>query len=71
MDYYLDGGISEENLTYCWLIGEYNDYFYYIDSSDSGKGYIYGTDLDGRSKPFAQGFLDFLNKLFEVHQERS
>lgn len=38
-----------------------------------GKGiYTYRMDPDGRSKPFAQGFLDFLdNKLFVVHQKGS
>lgn len=68
-DYYIDGGGETSKLKYCWLIGEYQDEFYYIDSSYNGKGHIYRMELDGTSNFFAEDFLDFLYKLFEVYKE--
>lgn len=59
--------ITEEELKFYWLIGKYKNKFYYIDSSDDGKGHIYSLDpYSGTINLFSEDFLGFLKKIFSL-----
>lgn len=43
---------------------------YYINLSRKNKNYVYSVNLEGRSKIFANDFLDFLDKFFEAYERQ-
>lgn len=56
----------------CWLIaGIDQSDEYYINLSGENKGNIYSMTLDGKSKFFANSFLEFLDKFFEAYERKS
>ncbi len=65
-------GIKSAKIKSCWLIaGIDQGDEYYINLSGKNKENIYSISSDGKSKLFAKGFLEFLDKFFEAYERKS
>lgn len=61
--------IKNSEVTHSWLIAEIDEGDqYYINLSNNGRGCIYSMDMYGTSKLFAENFLIFLDKFFEIYK---